>query len=196
MSDVEAESSIESTAIQALSADGLAVVIDMTVTYKIDTDKIIDIRKTIGTSFSYVEKIIKPNARTRIRESASQYGANNIFEGIKSDFAKNGIILESVLIRNINLPESVKAAIEAKINAEQEAQKMEFVLKKEEQEAERKRVEAKGIADYQRIISSTLTDKQLKYESIKALESISKSQNSKVVFVGSGKSDASILIGN
>jgi regulator of protease activity HflC (stomatin/prohibitin superfamily) len=88
------------------------------------------------------------------------------------------------LVRNITLPPSVKASIESKINAEQEAQKMQFVLQKEKQEAERKRVEAQGIADYQRIISSGLTDKQLQYETIKANLELAKSPNSKVIIMG------------
>jgi len=85
-----------------------------------------------------------------------------------------------------DLPTSVKASIESKINAEQDAQKMQFVLQKEKQEAERKRVEAQGIADYQRIISTGLTDKQLQYEQIKAQKEIATSANAKVIFMGKG----------
>jgi regulator of protease activity HflC (stomatin/prohibitin superfamily) len=96
------------------------------------------------------------------------------------------------LIRNITLPESVKKSIEAKINAEQESQKMQFVLAKEKQEAERKRVEAQGIADYQKIISVGLSDNQLQFESIKAMKELAKSENSKIIVMGSGKN--SILL--
>ncbi len=85
-------------------------------------------------------------------------------------------MLEQLLVRNITLPASVKTTIESKINAEQEAQKMTFVLQKEKQEAERKRVEAQGIADYQRIISLSLSDKQLQYEMIKAIANFSQCQ--------------------
>ena len=91
-----------------------------------------------------------------------------------------------ILIRNITLPQSVKTSIEQKITAEQDAQKMQFVLQKEKQEAERKRVEAQGIADYQRIISESLSDKQLQYESIKAQLEIAKSPNTKVIVMGKG----------
>jgi regulator of protease activity HflC (stomatin/prohibitin superfamily) len=96
------------------------------------------------------------------------------------------LFLEQLLVRNITLPQSVKATIEGKINAEQEAQKMQFVLQKEKQEAERKRVEAQGIADYQRIINQGLTDQQLQYEQIKALKEIATSQNAKIVVMGKG----------
>jgi len=89
-------------------------------------------------------------------------------------------------VRNITLPQSVKTTIEQKINAEQDAQKMQFVLQKERQEAERKRVEAQGIADYQRIISESLTDKQLQYESIKAQLAIAQSDNAKIIIMGKG----------
>ncbi len=95
-------------------------------------------------------------------------------------------MLEQLLVRNITLPQSVKATIEQKINAEQDAQKMQFVLLKEKQEAERKRVEAQGIADYQRIINTGLTSQQLQYEQIKAYLELAKSPNSKVLIMGKG----------
>ncbi|HEY6063215.1 MAG TPA: SPFH domain-containing protein, partial [Chitinophagaceae bacterium] len=102
------------------------------------------------------------------------------------DFKKRGLILEQLLVRNITLPQSVKETIEQKINAEQDAQKMQFVLLKEKQEAERKRVEAQGIADYQRIINTGLTDQQLQYEQIKAYLELAKSDNAKVIIMGKG----------
>ena len=95
-------------------------------------------------------------------------------------------MLEQLLVRNITLPNSVKASIESKINAEQDAKKMEFVLLKEKQEAERKRVEAQGLSDYPRIINTGLTDQQLQYEQIKAYLELAKSPNSKVIVMGKG----------
>jgi regulator of protease activity HflC (stomatin/prohibitin superfamily) len=95
-------------------------------------------------------------------------------------------MLEQLLVRNITLPNSVKASIESKINAEQDAKKMEFVLQKERQEAERKRVEAQGIADYQKIINTGLTNQQLQYEQIKAMQALSLSPNAKVIVMGKG----------
>jgi len=96
------------------------------------------------------------------------------------------LILEQLLVRNITLPQAVKTAIELKINAEQEAQKMQFVLQKERQEADRKRIEAQGIADYQHIISESLTDKQLQYEQIKAMKELAASANAKMIIMGKG----------
>ena len=116
-----------------------------------------------------------------------------IFKTIESSFTKRGLELQQLLIRNITLPTSVKASIESKINAEQDAQKMTFVLQKEKQEAERKRVEAQGIADYQKILSTGLSDKQLQYEAIKAQKEIATSPNAKVIIMGSGKNP--VIIG-
>ena len=183
-------------AIRVLSNDGLEVVIDLTVLYRVmpeDTPKIL---KGIGED--YTDKIVRPVTRTRIRDNAVYYDAvalystkrkefqQRITKSIEDDFKKRGLVLEQLLIRNINLPSSVKATIESKINAEQDAQKMTFVLQKERQEAERKRVEAQGIADYQRIISTGLTDKQLQYEQIKAQKEIATSSNAKIIFMGKG----------
>ncbi|MBO9617230.1 MAG: prohibitin family protein [Dyadobacter sp.] len=194
MSAVTSEGEVKGDdAIRVLSADGLEVVIDLTVLYKIMPDKAPGIYKGIGVD--YKDKIVRPVTRTRIRDNAVYYDAvalyskrrdefqNRIYQSIDKDFKSRGLILEQILIRNINLPESVKKTIESKINAEQEAQKMEFVLQKEKQEAERKRVEARGIADYQTIISLSLTDKQLQYENIKAQKELAGSPNSKIVII-------------
>jgi regulator of protease activity HflC (stomatin/prohibitin superfamily) len=110
---------------------------------------------------------------------------NRIFRGIENDFKARGLLLENLLVRNITLPAAVKGTIEQKIQAEQESQKMQFILAKERQEADRKRVEAQGISDYQRIISESLTDKQLQYEQIKAMKELAQSQNAKIIMMGS-----------
>ncbi len=183
-------------AIRVLSNDGLEVVIDLTVLYKVSPTDAPKILKEIGVDYS--NKIVRPVTRTRIRDNAVYYDAvalystkrnefqDRIFKNIQADFKLRGLILEQLLIRNINLPNSVKKTIESKINAEQDAQKMQFVLLKEKQEAERKRVEAQGIADYQRIISLGLTERQLQYESIKAQKELAASPNTKIIFIGKG----------
>ncbi len=192
-------------AIRVLSADGLEVVIDLTVLYKILPSSAPVIYKEIGRD--YKDKIVRPLTRTRIRDNAVYYDAvalyskkrdefqDRIYKSIDKDFKARGLILEQLLIRNIDLPESVKKTIESKINAEQDAQKMEFVLQKELQEAERKRVEAKGISDYQTIIASSLTDRQLQYEMINAQKELAKSANSKIVIMGnSGKGGIPLIM--
>ncbi|HZV71088.1 MAG TPA: prohibitin family protein [Saprospiraceae bacterium] len=184
-------------AIRVLSSDGLEVVIDVTVLYKVRPEKTPEILKEIGTDYRNV--IVRPLVRTRLRNNAVYYDAvslysvkrdefqQKIYEDVQTDFTARGLELESMLVRNIMLPESVKTTIESKINAEQEAQKMTFVLQKERQEAERKRVEAQGIADYQKILSTGLSDKQLQYEMIKANKEIALSPNAKIIIMPAGK---------
>jgi regulator of protease activity HflC (stomatin/prohibitin superfamily) len=189
-------------AIRVLSADGLEVVIDLTVLYKVIPREAPRILREIGTD--YRNTVVRPICRTKIRDNAVYYDAvalystkrdefqSRIFKTIEDDFKSRGLILEQLLVRNITLPASVKAAIESKINAEQEAQKMTFVLQKEKQEAERKRVEAQGIADYQKILSTGLSDKQLQYEMIKA---IATSPNAKLIIMDSKKGAPIIVDG-
>ena len=190
-------------AIRVLTADGLEVTIDLTVLYRVVASEAP--RLVRETGINYEDKIVRPIARTRIRDNAVYYEAvalystkrdefqTRIFKGIEADFKSRGLLLENLLVRNITLPATVKGSIEQKIQAEQESQKMQFVLAKERQEADRKRVEAQGIADYQRIISESLTDKQLQYEQIKATMEIAKSQNAKIIMMGSGKTAPVIL---
>jgi regulator of protease activity HflC (stomatin/prohibitin superfamily) len=184
-------------AIRVLTADGLEVVIDLTALYRVvaaDAPRLVK-----ETGLDYKDKIVRPLTRTKIRDNAVYYTAIDlystkrdqfqarIFKSIEDDFKKRGLILEQLLIRNITLPNNVKTSIEEKIKAEQDAQKMEFVLQKEKQEAERKRVEAQGIADYQKIISSGLGDKQLQYEQIQVMKGLITSPNAKVIIMGGGK---------
>jgi len=184
-------------AIRVLTADGLEVTIDLTVLYSLLPSEAPRLVRETGVD--YQNKIIRPLTRTKMRDNAVYFTAvdlystkrdvfqSKIFKSIEDDFKKRGIILEQLLVRNITLPTTVKGSIEEKIKAEQDAQKMEFVLQKEKQEADRKRVEAQGIADYQRIISSGLGDKQLQYEQIQALKGLMTSPNSKVIIMNGGK---------
>lgn len=190
-------------AIRVLTADGLEVVIDLTVLYSVIPTATPNIYRSIGSDYS--NKVVRPITRTRIRDNAVYYDAvslystkrdefqNRIYKTIESDLRRRGIMLEQLLIRNINLPASVKTTIESKINAEQEAQKMQFVLQKERQEAERKRVEAQGIADYQKILATGLSDKQLQYEQIKAQRELAASPNTKIVVMG-GRGNLPLLL--
>jgi regulator of protease activity HflC (stomatin/prohibitin superfamily) len=189
-------------AIRVLTADGLEVTIDLTVLFRVNKSEAPRLLRETGKDFQ--EKIVRPIARTKIRDNAVYYDAvalysskrdefqTRIFKSIDDEFKKRGLQLENLLVRNITLPASVKAVIEQKINAEQDAQKMQFVLQKEKQEAERKRVEAQGISDYQRIINIGLTDNQLQYEQIKAMKELALSQNAKVIVMG--KSNTPIIL--
>lgn len=182
-------------AIKVLTSDGLEVTIDLSVLYRVNPVEAPRMLREIGVDFE--DKIVRPITRTRIRDNSVYYEAialystkrdefqARIFKTIEQDFKIRGLILENLLVRNITLPASVKSTIEQKINAEQEAQKMQFVLQKEKQEAERKRVEAQGISDYQRIISLSLSDRQLQYEQIQAMKELAKSANSKIIVMPS-----------
>ena len=191
-------------AIRVLTKDGLEVVVDLTVLFRIIPSEAPHVLAEIGEN--YKDKVVRPITRTMIRDNAVYYDAvglyslkrnefqQRIYSDIEKNFKKRGLVLEQLLIRNINLPTSVKTTIESKINAEQDAQKMQFVLQKEKQEAERKRVEAQGIADYQKILSTGLSDKQLQYESIIAQKEIAKSPNTKVIIMGNKSTP--IILGN
>ncbi len=183
-------------AIKVLASDGLEVTIDLTVLYRVIASEAPKLLSETGPDFK--DKIVRPLTRTKIRDNAVYYQAielfssrrdefqQRIYKSIEDNFKQRGLLLEQLLVRNITLPNSVKASIESKINAEQDAKKMEFVLQKERQEAERKRVEAQGIADYQRIINTGLTDNQLQYEQIQAIKELALSQNAKIVMMGKG----------
>jgi regulator of protease activity HflC (stomatin/prohibitin superfamily) len=192
-------------AIRVLSMDGLEVVIDLTVLYKIIPYKAPDIYRELGLSFE--DKIIRPITRTGIREGAAQFDAISLFSEkrekfeviirakIEKELKARGVNLEQLLVRNITLPASVKESIERKITAIQDAQRMEFVLQKEKQEAERKRVEAQGVADAQKIVNLGLSDKILQFEMIKVQKELATSPNSKIIIMGGGKSSPPFIIG-
>jgi regulator of protease activity HflC (stomatin/prohibitin superfamily) len=189
-------------AIRVLSSDGLEVTIDLSVLYTINSTKAPYILQNIGVT--YEDKIVRPITRTAIRDNAVNYVAVDLYstkrgefqakinKTIIENFGRNGLLVQQVLVRNISLPATVRASIESKIQAEQDAQKMQFVVQKERQEADRKRVEAQGIADYQKILSTGLSDKQLVYESIKAQKEIALSPNTKVIIIG-GKNNPIML---
>jgi regulator of protease activity HflC (stomatin/prohibitin superfamily) len=198
MSAKSSEGQVEGDdAIRVLSSDGLEVTIDLSVLFKVNPLKAPYILQNIGED--YEDKIVRPITRTAIRDNAVNYQAVDLYstkreefqykinKTINDNFAKNGLEVQQILVRNITLPATVRASIESKIQAEQDAQKMQFVLQKERQEADRKRVEAQGIADYQKILSTGLTDKQLQYQAILAQKEIALSPNTKIIIMGGGK---------
>ena len=191
-------------AIRVLSSDGLEVTIDLSVLYRLSPSRAPYMLQNIGEH--YEDKIVRPVTRTAIRDNAVNYQAVDLYstkrqefqfkinKTITDNFAKNGLEVQQILVRNISLPTSVKASIESKINAEQDAQKMQFVLQKERQEADRKRVEAQGIADYQKIISQGLTAQQLQYQTILAQKEIALSPNTKIIIMGGGGKGSPIML--
>ncbi|MEO8512212.1 MAG: prohibitin family protein [Ignavibacteria bacterium] len=180
-------------AIATLSSDGLSLKLDVTVWYRLNENDAPQVYRTIGTD--YVEKIVRPAVRTAIRDVSVGYSATDIYSMKREDFVNDvtknlekaftgrGIILERVLLRNVELPEKVRAAIDEKIASEQRAQQMVYVLQKEKQEAERKRVEAQGISDYNKIVSQSITEQVLQLKGIEATLELGKSNNSKMVIM-------------
>lgn len=180
-------------AISALSKDGLTVLLDVTVWYRLSESDAPQVFRTIGVD--YVAKIVRPAIRTALRDVSVLYSATDIYSGKREEFTGGvtsniedafdgrGIILERVLLRNVELPEMVRSAIDEKIAAEQKAQQMVYVLQKEKQEAERKKIEAQGISDYNRIVSQSITDQVLQLKGIEATLELSKSTNSKMVIM-------------
>lgn len=174
MSIVEGEGAVRGIdSISALTKEGLTVDLDVTVWFKLNHAKASDVYKEVGTN--YMAVLVRPKIREAIRAITAKYDAKTIYsedraqlqmeiqKAIAEDLDSRGIVIEKVLLRNVQLPEKVRAAIEDKLQAEQEAQRMEFVLLRENQEAERKRVEAKGIADANTVISGSLSENYLRW---------------------------------
>jgi regulator of protease activity HflC (stomatin/prohibitin superfamily) len=142
-----------------------------------------------------------------VRAVTTKHTANALYTGareivafqIRAELAKmlepRGIIVEDILLRDIQLPALLKAAVESKQQAEQESLRMTFILLKEKQEAERKRIEAQGIADFQRIVSQSLSQQLLEWKGIETTEKLASSNNAKVVVIGAGKSGLPLILG-
>ncbi|MCU0679196.1 MAG: prohibitin family protein [Planctomycetes bacterium] len=167
-------------AITSLTKEGLSVDLDLTVLYRLAEEKASDVYRELG--LNYDEKVIRPTIRTAIRDAIAQYEAKDIYsdkrnevavmieEGLKKNLDPRGIVVESILLRNVNLPANLAEAIQAKLQAEQEAQKYDFVLQKEKKEKERKVIEAEGQRDAQKIINESLTANYLYYLYIRELK--------------------------
>lgn len=170
----------QADAISALTKEGLSVDLDITVLYHLLEGRAPEVFRKVG--IDYDEKIIRPEIRSAIREVIAQYDAKDIYSEkrqeaatkilavLRRDVESRGIEVEEVLLRNVTLPPRLTESIQAKLTADQEAQRMEFVLQKEEKEAERKRIEAEGQRDSQKTIDESLTDKYLQYLYISSLK--------------------------
>jgi len=166
--------------IDSLTKEGLKVTLDLSVLYHLKEDYASDVYKGLGVE--YPEKIIRPEVRNAIREVIALYEAKDIYsekrqeaadkilEKLKNDIEPRGVVIETVLLRNVILPPLLTNAIEEKLTAEQEAQKYDFVLQREEKEAERKRIEAEGQRDAQQIINQSLSNQYLQYLYIRELK--------------------------
>ena len=193
-------------ALEVLSSNLLKINMDMTVFTQPQYDKLGYLEIERGRN--YEEKVIRPAMRSVAREVIAKYLPEEfnttkreqiqleIKEQLASKLAENYIQLNDVLIRNIQLPVTLEKAIERKLQQEQESLEYEFRLEKAQKEADRLRIEAAGIRDFEEIISKGLSDKLLKWKGIEATKEIAKSNNSKVVIVGGGEGGLPIILGN
>ncbi len=192
-------------AIEVLTSDGLTLKLEITVQYRLLPTAAPMVYKTIGDD--YVEKIVRPEIRSALRDKAVNYLSTDIYSIKREDFVskvqvlldegfkKRGLVLEGVLLRDVTLPAAVQQSINAKISAQQDAQKMEFVLQKEKQEADRKRIEAQGIQDFQRIVAMGLSQQILEWKGIEATQKLAESPNTKIVVVGNAKNGLPLILG-
>jgi regulator of protease activity HflC (stomatin/prohibitin superfamily) len=187
------------------SSEGLVMNLDTSLIYHLNPEKAAEVYQKIGPR--YVDVLIEPNLRSAIREATASHTANALYSGEREMVAKQivaqltdllsqrGIVVESILLRDIQLPSTLRGSIELKQQAEQEALAMNFRLQKETQEAQRKRIEAQGIRDFQQIVAQGITPSLLEWKGIEATETLAKSPNSKVVVIGSGKNGLPLILG-
>ena len=182
---------------QVLSREGLTIGLEISALYRLDPDSAAVVYRKLGTEYSDV--VLVPQFRSVSRAVTASFQASALYSTEREKLGSNiqteiaallkprGIIVETTPLRNVALPSQLTEAIEQKQRAEQESQRMEFVLTKERQEADRKRIEAKGIADFQTIVAQGISDQLLRWKGIEATEKLANSANTKVIIVGAGK---------
>jgi len=173
------------------SKEGLTIVSEVSILYNIDGKKVPELLRNIGTN--YEQNIILPVFRSAVADVTSRFFAKDMHTGERATIEKaikeqmmilmdgKGIEVEAVLLKSIQLPRTLSVAIESKLEAEQQAQQMEFVLQQAQREADKKRIEAAGVRDAQLIIAEGLNAKILQFKSIEAFQELAKSPNAKVI---------------
>jgi regulator of protease activity HflC (stomatin/prohibitin superfamily) len=186
------------------SSEGLNLEIDTSLIYHLNPEKAASVFQTLGTQ--YAATIVDPNLRSTIRDTTAGHSANTLYsssrkqvedeirQGLRSALEPRGIVIENVLLRDIQLPHALRASIEAKQQAEQESLAMNFRLQKERQEADRKRIEAQGIHDFQAVVAQGISQQLLEWKGIEATETLAKSPNSKIVVIGNSKNGLPLVM--
>ena len=187
------------------SSEGLMMSLDTSLIYHLNPDRAAEVFQKIGADYENV--VVEPTLRSAIREATASHTANALYTGEREMVAKQiydqvtaqlnqrGLTVENVLLRDIQLPATLKAAIEAKQQAEQESLAMNFRLQKETQEAQRKRIEAAGVRDFQQIVAQGISAQLLEWKGIEATENLAKSPNTKVVVIGNNKNGLPLILG-
>ena len=187
---------VGSDAVNAKANNGLSITIDATILYYVDPTMSGMVYRKVAPSIEILESgILTPTLRTIIRDIVSEYSADEIYstkrvevankieKTMREQVSNKGVIIDKFLIRNIDLPEEIDRAIQNKLAAQQEAEAMEYKKSKAQQEAEIKIIEAKGLAEAQQIINSTLSPNYLQHEAIQAYKELATSQNSTFVIL-------------
>jgi regulator of protease activity HflC (stomatin/prohibitin superfamily) len=189
--------------VDTTSQEGLSLNLDVSLQYKLDPQKAATVYKNIGVDET---QLVNSRFRSTIRAITANYPAVAIYSTKRQEIVQQldqqltqqllplGFIVEEALLRNVKMPDSLQAAIQEKLKAEQENLQMKFILEKERQQAERKRIEAKGIADSQKIIANGLSNSVLQLRAIEATEKLAQSPNSKIIVIGSEKGTVPILL--
>ena len=187
------------------SSEGLMMSLDTSLIYHLNPDRASEVFQKIGADYENV--VVEPTLRSAIREATASHTANALYTGeremvgkqiydqVSAQLNQRGLTVENVLLRDIQLPATLKSAIEAKQQAEQESLAMNFRLQKETQEAQRKRIEAAGVRDFQQIVAQGITPSLLEWKGIEATENLAKSPNSKVVVIGNNKNGLPLILG-
>jgi regulator of protease activity HflC (stomatin/prohibitin superfamily) len=190
---------------QVLSREGLSIGLEVSALYRLNPDSAAQVYKTI-VGGDYENIVLIPQFRSICRSVTASFQASALYStereqlgtAILAEIAKvvasRGITVQSTPLRNVGLPSQLTDAIEQKQRADQESQRMEFVLRKERQEADRKRIEAQGIADFQRIVAAGISEQLLRWKGIEATEKLANSANTKVIIVGAGKDGLPIIL--
>ncbi len=187
------------------SSEGLVIALDTSIVFHVNPERARDIFRDLG--LNYVDVIIEPTMRSAVREATASHSANTLYssareevarqilESLRAQLGARGVEVEQVLLRDIQLPATLKESIEAKQQAEQESLAMNFKLQKERQEAERKRIEAQGIRDFQQTVSQGISTQLLEWKGIEATEKLAQSTNTKIVVIGNTKNGLPLIMG-
>lgn len=186
------------------SSEGLIISLDTSLLFRLSAAKAAEVYQKLG--LSYVDVVVEPNLRSTIRAVTAAHSASALYTGTREEVAlqiqtnlerilnDRGVIVESVLLRDVQLPAMLKTSIEAKQQAEQDALRMSFVLQKEKQEAERKRIEAQGIRDFQQVVTQGISQQLLEWKGIEATERLATSANAKVVIIGNPRNGLPLIL--
>ncbi|MCO6486111.1 MAG: prohibitin family protein [Saprospiraceae bacterium] len=191
---------------EVLSSNGLNISVDITLRTNPDYSRIGDLHEKFGTD--YINTLVRPEVRSSVRKIIGRFEPEELYASrrdevqnmiqtdLENALAANFVQLKAALIRDIQLPEKIRGAIERKLQQEQESEEYKYRLEKEKQEAERKIIEARAKAQANNILSASLNDKILRDKGIEATLELSRSPNSKIIVIGSGKEGMPIILGN